>query len=285
MNSLERLPDFIAVGPPRTGTTWLHEAFKGRVGLPAGAKETHYFSTNYGKGMAWYLRFFCDCPRALPAGEICASYFSTVEAVQRIRQVAPQCRIICTLRDPVERLYSFYKLMRHDGRTWRSFEEGLERHRGWLERGGYAASLERWRLAFGAERVLVCFYEDLATDPEAYLGRICDFIGIARIKLNGTAMRESAVNAFSHAPRSYLLAKAGRRLRDWIWEHRLGWAEEAFDRAGIWRIFFAGGERFAPLDPATDARLREFFRPEVEQLEAILERDLTAWKTPRLRAA
>ena len=40
----------------------------------------------------------------------------------------------------------------------------------------------------------------------------------------------------------------------------------------------SGGEKFVPLSPEIDARLRDRFRPEVEALEDLIGRDLSAWK-------
>ena len=56
-----RLPDFIAVGPPRTGTTWLDRVLRGHVGLPAGVKETQFFIWRYSLGIEWYAAHFRDC--------------------------------------------------------------------------------------------------------------------------------------------------------------------------------------------------------------------------------
>ena len=110
-----RLPDFIAVGPPRTGTSWLHRAIAANVGRPRGLKETKYFTENYDKGLDWYSAFFRDYPSDLRIAEICPQYFAFDEARERIRHHIPDCRIICTLRDPVERLYSHWRLVRRDG--------------------------------------------------------------------------------------------------------------------------------------------------------------------------
>jgi len=53
-----RLPEIIGVGPPRTGTTWLHNVLDGHVDLPHGVKETLYFTTFYHKGFDWYAHHF-----------------------------------------------------------------------------------------------------------------------------------------------------------------------------------------------------------------------------------
>jgi hypothetical protein len=49
-------------------------------------------------------------------------------------------------------------------------------------------------------------------------------------------------------------------------------------RLGLSKFLFSGGRNFERLRPETAARLREFFRPEVDALEEMLQRDLSAWK-------
>ena len=49
-----RLPRFLLVGPPRTGTTWLHGVLYHRACLPERTKETHFFDMFYHKGLDWY---------------------------------------------------------------------------------------------------------------------------------------------------------------------------------------------------------------------------------------
>src|SRR5215831_20542545 len=98
-----RLPDFIAVGPPRAATTWLDLVLRGHAGLPGQTKETHFFTRNYARGIDWYARHFRHCTADPVVGEICPSYFASGEARERIGLTIPDCKIICTLRDPVER--------------------------------------------------------------------------------------------------------------------------------------------------------------------------------------
>jgi hypothetical protein len=70
-----RLPDFIVVGPPRTGTTWLDRVLRGHVELPADLKETQFFAWNFGLGINWYAAFFRNCDPLSLAGEIAPTYF------------------------------------------------------------------------------------------------------------------------------------------------------------------------------------------------------------------
>ncbi len=275
-----RLPDFIAIGPPRTGTTWLYRALGGHVGLPRDTKETDFFSAHYAKGMEWYLEFFRDCAPGLPMGEISPNYFAAPQAPERIAKDVPGCRIVCTLRDPVDRLYSFYRLMRHNGWTRATMAELAESVTPATEGNRYAHYLARWRERFGAERVLVVFYDDLEHAPQRFLDTICGFIGVAPIALAGSPLLGKRVNSVTRGPRVALFAEQAWRLRRWLQEHKAAGAIALLRKAGVWRFSFRGGGEFGPLDPALDRRLRERFRPEVEALEKTLGRDLSAWKKP-----
>jgi hypothetical protein len=285
MNSADRLPDFIAVGPQRTGTTWMHQVMKDHVGLPRGTKETDFFLKNFSRGLPWYLEYFRGYPPQLPIGEIDPNYFGEDVARERIAELIPRCRIVVTLRDPVERAWSSYRVMRRDAWTRVGFEETVAKNRIIAESSRYAHHLARWQARFGRERVLAAFYDDLEASPQKFLDSICDFIGAARIALAGAPIASERVNTVVRAPRSRKLAQNARNARDWMREHRWHRAINVLERAGVWSFCFGGGEEFGPLDPGAEARLRERFRPEVEALERMLGRDLSAWKTPRAQRA
>ena len=280
-----RLPDFIAIGPPRTGTTWLYRALSGKVGLPRDTKETDFFSDKYDRGLQWYLDYFRDCPADLPVGEISPNYFAAPEAPDRIAAHIRDCRILCTLRDPVDRLYSFYRLMRHNGWTRASMEEIASGSSPAVEASRYAHHLRRWRERFGVERVMVSFYEDLENTPQQFLDSICGFIGIKSIALDDSPLLGKRVNSVTRGPRVALLAEKAWRLRRWLEARNAAAAIAALRKVGVWRFSFRGGGEFGPLDPKIEHSLRERFKPEVEALEQMLGRDLSGWKeTSRQKA-
>src|SRR5260370_17080012 len=102
-----RVPDFIAVGPPRTATTWLDVVLRGHVGLPAHTKETPFFARNYARGIDWYARHFRHFVEEPVVGEICASYFENIQARERIHPHIPECKIISTLPHPLHHPSSY----------------------------------------------------------------------------------------------------------------------------------------------------------------------------------
>ena len=273
-----RLPDFIAVGPPRTATTWLDQVLRGHVGLPLDVKETHFFARNYQLGLRWYEDHFRHCATEPVVGEICAAYFENPQARERIRTHVPGCKIVITLRDPVERLYSYYKLMRHNGQTEASFEDALIRHKKMLASSRYAFHLRNWYADFGKENVLVVLNDDLVADSQAYLSRITDFVGIARVEVRAPDGARNKANAIETAPRSARLARNARQFRFWLGSRRMYRTRRLLTRVGIWRFCFEGGEEFPPVDLTVKSRLHDILGPEVDELADLLDRDLSNWK-------
>src|SRR5438445_2058789 len=260
-----RLPDFVVIGLARTATTWLDQVLRGHVGLPRDVKELDFFGKNYARGPAWYKSYFAGCDPKLPVGEICPTYFASAEVRARIVQLIPNCKIICTLRDPVERVYSLYTLHRRNALTKKDFEAYIAE--GW---GADAQRLAGWLGAFPKQNVLICLYDDIETDPQAYLDRICDFIGIGRIAIIGSPIATDRVNRYGRAPKNRRLAKRARKLAEWLTAHEFYSVTQLLSRAGLWRFCFERGEEFRGLDPATEARVRERFLPEIEQIEQLI---------------
>lgn len=278
------LPSFIGVGPARTGTTWIHEVLQPFAGLPRGLKETDFFSTNYDLGVDWYVSHFAGYAAGTVLGEITPTYFDHPEAPGRIAELLPRCRVIVSLREPVARLYSHYRLLRGEGWIAReSFEETLRRHEKWADRAGnmigvnrYSDHLQRWFDALGREQVLVVRFDDLSASPQQFIDQITAFVGLPGIDLSGTRFLDSKINPRERAPRNPHLAARARRLRDTLERRRRYRTLRALAPFFAW---CAGrGEVFPPLSAPTAQMLRARFRPEIEALENLLGQDLSAWK-------
>jgi hypothetical protein len=279
--SAARLPDFIGVGPPRTATTWLYRVLSGRVGLPAGRKETDFFSRNFGRGLDWYLGYFRDCRADQPIGEFSPMYFADARAPGRIAETIPDCRIIASFRDPVDRAWSQWRLMVRQAWTRLDFVAALQRHHELRESGRYGHYLQEWIAKFGRERVLVLIYEDLEADPQAFLDQVCGFIGAAHFPVADSPFGDQRVHTVPVAPRSYRLARNARKFMRFLNERRFHKTSRRLAATALWRFCFEGGAPFTPPDAEADARVRDMFRVEVERLEQIIGRDLSAWKAPR----
>ncbi len=279
-----RLPDFIAVGPPRTATTWLHEVLKGHVCLPADRKETDFFTRFYDRGIDWYADYFRQCERGMVVGELSPMYFASPPARARIAEHLPQCKIICSFRDPVERAYSNYRLLRRLASTKVDFERAATTRGDMLESSRYGTHLSDWFETFGRERVKVLIYDDLESNPQAFLDSVCDFVGIMRFPISSSPVGAERVLAVSTQPAGPRLAKVARDVVGWFVERRYHRAANLVRNSRIIEYMLEGGDPFPPLAPDVAERMRDFYRPEVEKLEKLIERDLSAWKFGRDRS-
>lgn len=273
-----RLPDFIAVGPPRTATTWLHEVLKGHVCLPANRKETDFFTRFYDNGIDWYADYFRHCGSRIPVGELSPMYFASPLARERIARHLPQAKIICSFRDPVERAFSNYRLLRRNVFTKASFEQAATTRGDLIESSRYATHLAQWWEIFGRERVLVLIYDDLEADPQAFLDSVCDFIGISRFPVSDSRVGTERVHTVNTQPPNPRLAKIARDIVAWFVARRFHRAADVIRKNRVIKYMFEGGAPFPPPTPEVIARLREYYRPEVEKLEQLIGRDLSAWK-------
>lgn len=270
------LPDFIALGPPRTGTTWLHRVLDGHVDLPF-VKETQFFTTFYSMGIDWYAHHFRHATGERKIAEICP-YFTSLKAPARIRRHLPDCKFLVTLRNPVDHAYSTYKMLVRDAFVRGTFDEVLNTRPLLDDANSYAKTFRAWFEHFGRDRFIVMRYEQLCDDPQGYLDHVCDFIGTPRILGLHRALARRRFNTVERAPRSRKLAQNARHLGYRLKRHHAYWAIRALGRIGLWEFCNSGGEVIKPLTREQRVRLSERYLPEIEALERLLELDLSDWK-------
>lgn len=81
-------------------------------------------------------------------------------------------------------------------------------------------------------------------------------------------------------PRSYYRTRSAMTLAEWFRAHRLDRVVVALRRSRLHRLVL-GGLPFSRLPKELSSRLYETLRPDVEELEAMLDRDLSSWKSPK----
>jgi hypothetical protein len=275
----EFLPSFFVVGPPRTGTSWLYEMLRGQVILPMTTKETRFFDTHFHRGLEWYRAHYPRVTDGRRMGEIAPTYFASVEARERIAQLISAARVVCIFRDPVERILSLYRLKRAYGLIPWSFEQAIVEDPELMDTSRYGAHFRAWQKALGPQQVLATIYDDLRDNPQAFVDRLVDFIGVPRFTLTPLQNRRVHGSESMTHPRSYIRTRTATRVADWLKAQRFNKVVATIRDSRLRQFFLSGGRPFA--DPPSEfaARLYELFRPEVEELEAILKRDLAAWKS------
>jgi ABC-type cobalamin/Fe3+-siderophores transport system ATPase subunit len=272
------LPSFFIIGPPRTGTTWLQNILSQCTWLSHPTKETRFFDKHFDRGLDWYRSHYRRANHGRMIGEVAPTYFSSVEARDRIARLIPDAKVVCTFRNPVDRVVSLYRLKRAYGLIPWSLDEALKRDPELMESSRYAAHLQAWKSVLGDSRVLATLHEDMQQDPQAYLDKVTDFLGLARLKLRPRQTRRVLSSEALTEPRCYYWTRGAILLAEWSRARRLDPLIASAKRWGAMKLFVGGGPSFPELSQYQQAGLRQLFRPEVEALEAILNRDFSAWK-------
>ena len=272
-----RLPEFFAVGPQRTATTWLYEVLRPHVSMPQGVKETMFFDRYYHRGLGWYRAHFLHCPPYRPVGEIAPTYFHSEMATRRLRTYIPRGKIICTLREPVSRVYSLYLHMRAYGLTNLPFEDALDKCPILLDSSYYYIHVRRWLETFDAGNVLVLLNDDLVTEAQEYIATFCQFIGIEEIDLSKEQRQPIGRETTA---RNYLVTRTVNTIADLLRQQRLYFIINMAKRLGLRRFVFAGGTELPRLSAEMRDQLSAHFRPQIAELEGLLGRDLSGWRKP-----
>jgi Sulfotransferase domain len=277
-NNGSALPSFFIIGPPRTGTTWLHNVLSQCASLSHPTKETRFFDQHFDLGLEWYRSHFRKVPDGRVIGEVAPTYFASPLARERIARMIPQAKIVCVFRNPVDRVLSLYRLKRAYGLIRWSFEQALENDPELIETSRYAFHLHEWKQTFGDAQVMMTVHEDIESDPQSYLDGLANFIGLPRLKLKSQQLRHVLTSEDMTEPRHYYWTRGALLLSEWARRRRLDRVVATAKRMGGLKLFIGGGRTFAELSPLERERLRQLFRPEVDQLETMLNRSFAAWK-------
>jgi Sulfotransferase domain len=215
----ETLPNFIHIGPGKSGSTWLHEVLMTHPEMyfPE-AKDLYFFSRYYDRGIGWYSSQFRGArPEHKIIGEVCPNYFMWPEAPERMREsLGPDLRLMVTLREPAERAFSSYLYYIRQGLATPTFIQATQEVETLLNEGRYATNLRRYLRCFDRKQVHIGVFDDLEADPQAFLDDVTDWLQISRHVLTAEQL-EARLPASK--PRSLALAAAVGHVATWVRRH------------------------------------------------------------------
>jgi hypothetical protein len=206
------LPNFVIVGAPRCATTTLHYYLARHPQVRMSAiKEPNFFlfgpdgSASIAepaivrksvRTRAEYEQLFGDPgPREVAVGEASPLYLYVREAAERILALCGAIKIVCLVRNPVERawshfLYALPELAEGDAEAIfaalcdeeiRAGPDDAAPYRTrthLLRLGRYGEQVQRYQALFGEDRVKVLVLEELERDPGSAGDDLCRFLGV-----------------------------------------------------------------------------------------------------------
>ena len=159
-------------------------------------------------------------------GECSTSYLWSKSAPQAIAAAHPSAKIVVSLRDPIDRIYSHYLMARKYGFVSGSVVEAVKKDMAhpdpswgrselFLELSMYEAQLNRWRACFPPEQLLVL--EPGALRLESTWEELQLWLGLSpRNLFSGLSSEEANKAGLSR------LEGLNRVLTRWGWKQRLG---------------------------------------------------------------
>jgi hypothetical protein len=228
-----------------------------------------------------YVKLFRNARDQIATGEASPSYFWLPSAAGAIHAQLPEARLIFLLRDPANRLFSWYlmALDRHPEltfRTWFYRWKDSGRHRGppadgyplELDGGRYGTHLQRFLKLFPRDHVRVYLYESFRSDTLMILRDIFAFLSVDSTQPIDVSRRHNETLALRfptlHRLRRRVLGSAS--LTSWLPRP----AQRALRR-------FYRGRRRDTMAPEDRGMVIDFLREEILRAADLIGRDLSSW--------
>lgn len=254
--SLPPLPTFLIIGAQKSATRWLVDNLGAHPEVLMADGEPSFFNNGqrFESGLEWYRKKFRHYSGELAIGESTPGYMiwrsQTDMIPARIDEILPSVRLIASLRDPVDRTFSAF--FHHIGQErippdanfleWlRNMDPKEDVHR-LITGGWYAESLAPFIERFG-DRLRVILYDDVVGEPEETYTRVLEHVSVSTDFLPPELQK----------PRHLTGTPEGSQYAD-----------------------KGGGRR--KLTAEERAEVHEYFREDIDRLEALIGRDLSAWR-------
>lgn len=298
---MTRLANFIVIGAPKAGTTALYwylaehpEIFMSPL------KETNYFAYGtdargellYGNSKIHpfrvrsadaYEALFADAGSATAIGEASPIYLECPQAPMRIRDAIPDAKIICGLRNPVDRAYSDYLMyLRQFGHRFDAARDlspaaawtHPDSH--WMSVSRYHEPLQRYFDRFARERIHIFLFDDLTRDPAGVMRDIYRFLDVDP---EFTPDFDTPYNTGGLPSNRLLEGLFNRRsvrnaIEPWIPKRAMN---------GLRRLRASNLQKAPELPVELRTRLLDNFHDDIAQTSALLDRNLEGWLQPAPR--
>jgi hypothetical protein len=297
--------DFLGIGAPRCGSTWLAQCLyehpkvifpnkKSDQQLHHLDKEMNFFSEalfrrsfsqkkRYQKGIGWYLnQFNWDNPQQL-RGEFSVGYFADHKAPQRIKEHFPQVKLIAILRNPIKMVYSAYyhlKALVHtkvpDNFDQAVKENNVEELR--LDWGLYAKHLSRYISLFPKKNIKIILLNEVKQNPDKVIDQIYQFL---EVDSNFTPPSLNKKYHSSVTTRIKLIKKLGHNFLKGLEKMNLKGPHHKVSRNRSLYLLYQKlnlvSFKYPPMKPATKNKLKKYFQADIGQLEKLINKDLSFW--------
>lgn len=251
-------PDFLCIGAPRTGTTWLYQTLSQHpdIYLPR-RKELHYFDEPIIENRHGNLQDINSCPNGMyfdmhnPAhwrwyqlqfvrsggrvtGDITPAYSRISEAqIKMLTDRMSNIKVIYMMRDPVERAWSGVRKFAMETLGLKISDAPINEivdftmYPRRLMSGDYRSVINKWESNIESSRILYLFYDDLLKNPQQLANTVCKFLELDPFQQSDSEQMSKRVNKAEQIDE--MPASIRDMLRDY-YKGQVEYLEQKFDR-------------------------------------------------------
>jgi len=305
-------PQFLCVGFAKCGTTSLYEILKQHkdITLPI-IKEPHYYAnySYYTKGFQWYIRRYYGPDKARNiklVGEINPLITFNFNAKRVYNNFGPDLKLIFIMRNPVNRLYSGFKMGMLWGACFQNPKDNLLDENSFsklkdlyfeyeqetdklhlkkqfplIKRGLYYKHIKNYLKYFPIENMKFIIFEEFIKDPKKNCEEIYEFLGLRKPKNIDYTIK---ANTGNRSPRNIFSISFGRIWINYCWQwisKNLPYMNKTMSKLLdniYWKMFdliSKKDEKNYFIDDNLRKELEDYYREDKEKLEKLLGIDLT----------
>lgn len=302
-----RKPNLFVVGHPRSGSGQMNGYLSKHPQIWMAKKELHFFGSDLGyheppRTLENFESFFEDAPEdPKRIGEASTWYLFSENAAQEIHDYCPNAGVVMLLRNPISLLHSLHAhfVFRGDedipnfgdaiaaetGRSDGSIAEPPHRipreALRYSKMVRYAPQVKRYFDVFGRENVHVVINDDFREDARAVYRGVCryldvdeEFEGFEDVFAADQRARNSNRTVHVRQVQDFLIHPERQQVLEGV--RRSSVPGYRFTLRALRRLNIKYVDR-AAMDPTLKTTLQERYRPHVDELSALLDRDLTHW--------
>ena len=282
-------PNLFVAGVPKAGTTSLfHYLALHPDVFPSSRKEPGFFHPfkikDMDKNLEAYKKFFAGYSAQRYVMEATPGYFyGGKESADAINNFSPESKIIIVLRNPVQRLFSFYKYKKSLGHIDGNLNFATyineckkvsdnqsikkENYDFWAIVGGnYASLLTEWYNVFG-NRLKVCFFDDMVKDEPKFIEEICKWLDLDKSEIDDSRTKVQNKSMIYRSKGLQRVATSFDRMFSGVWYY-LPWIKWPF--SGIYNLLNAKPNT-ETIPDSLKTELTQYYQSDLQKTREILK--------------
>jgi hypothetical protein len=287
------LLDLVIVGAQKSFTTSLKSYLGEHPSIVTHPQQEMAFFTDdkeytlgYKRALSHYYKDIEHCAGKKMVAKN-AILYNSEEAVKRLYNHNPKCKLVLSLRNPVDRAYSAYLMEYNYAEVKFSFNDiksiaikadtGYWPYTLFVDAGNYAKHLKNIYKYFPKEQVMVVLCEELKEDPQKVCSQIFKWLGVddtfkPEIKIyNPTMKRGSKIYArftVNILKRNPLVRKVARLFIPSYYNYKIGDKIRSMNKTNT---------KHDAMDPSTREYLLNYYKDANKELEDLIGKNITTF--------